>query len=104
MKTQNSSFSSNRKTQNSELSFQFVTSGRELTQKSMKPTNSSISSLRKTQNLDPAVYFVNENPRFGKIYAEKHKFQAFPENALIDPQCNMTKGSTFSFFHAICTN
>ena len=54
--------------------------------------------------MDPAVYFMKENPRFGKIYAETHEFWAFPENALIDPQLNMTKGSTFSFFHAIRTN
>ena len=58
----------------------------------------TIVSLRKTQNLDPAAYFVNENPRFGKIYAETHRFQVFPENALIDPQLSMTKEVPFHSF------
>ena len=32
-----------------------------------------------SENSDQAVYFVNENPRFGKIYAETHEFPEFFE-------------------------
>ena len=31
------------------------------------------------------ISFMTQTQRFGKIYAERHEFQHFPENALNDP-------------------
>ena len=83
--SQNSSFSSNRKAKNSELSFQFMTPGRELAQKSMKPMKFQNFYLQKTWNSDPAIYFRNEKPKFDKINTERHKFPAISELHSLTP-------------------
>ena len=48
--------------QNLELSFQFMTSGRELTQKSMKPTKFQYFQLQKDMKFGPSCIFHEHEP------------------------------------------